>query len=217
MIKYIKYVGLLCVCLISTVNLGKSTVLSTSYENPEAVAILHAYASGIRQDARHAKLDSLGINSREYLCRMGQSESGNTYNIRGGYKGLYLGKYQFAPSTIKRLRKAGYLDLTDEEVKNFLTTPEAQEKAVTAYILASNDFFKKYHMDRYVGRTIGGVKITKAGMLAASHLVGPYAVVHYVRSGGSLEPVVLKSGVVVMKTDGFGISMVKYMKAFQDC
>jgi hypothetical protein len=164
------------------------------------------------EDARYARLDSLGINSRDYLDKLSCMESGGNYGISNRY-GM-LGKYQFSPRTLRSLIKSGYLSLSQDEMDHFLTIPSAQEKAIDAFIKASDDYLNLYKMNQYIGKRIGGVKVTKEGLLAATHLVGPYAVVHFCKSGGSLEPVELKSGVVVRKHDGNGVYLTEYMRRF---
>ena len=56
----------------------------------------------------------------------------------------------------------------------------------------------------YVGHTIGGVKITESGILAAAHLAGPGSVKKFLRSGGTET-----------FSDAFGTSIKYYLKRFK--
>lgn len=117
---------------------------------------------------------------------------------RGDYSTVnpfgYLGKYQFAKSTLHQMG-----------IKNasiFLTDSRQQEAAFTAYT-SRNKWILRKDINRYVGKTIGGVKITESGILAAAHLAGAGNVQNFLRSGG---------------TNGFedanGTSIRYYLKVF---
>ena len=54
-----------------------------------------------------------------------------------------------------------------------------------------------------MGRKIGDVTVTPAGMLAAAHLVGNEGVKKFLDSAGSVDP-----------KDGNGVSCSTYMKKF---
>lgn len=119
-------------------------------------------------------------------------ESGNNYKAVNTFG--YLGKYQFGKATLK------FLGLNDH--KDFLNNPELQEKAFIAY-LKKNKWILKRDIKRYAGKTIGGVKITESGILAAAHLGGVGSVQDFLRSNGSIE-----------FTDGYGTNIKSYLKEF---
>jgi hypothetical protein len=164
------------------------------------------------EEARYVHLDStIGINSRFYLDKLACLESGGNYHIKNRYG--YMGKYQFGKRTLNGLVRVGYLDLTKDEMNNFLHIPSVQERAIDALIRANNDYLNRYNISKYIGKRIGGVIVTKEGLLAASHLVGPYAVVHFCKTG-SLAPVTTKNGVTVKKHDGNGVYLTEYIRKF---
>lgn len=151
----------------------------------------------------------------EFKIEMARLETGslaNPYQVVNRYG--YTGKYQFSKTTLRRLAQMGYLKATPAELLNFKQDPELQERAMDALITHNKDILKRYKLNQYVGRTIGGVKITMEGMLAGAHLVGPYAVKHFVTNGGSLSSVKV-GGVTVNKYDGNGTSVKDYMKQFE--
>lgn len=151
----------------------------------------------------------------QFLDKMAALESGGTdnpYTIVNQYG--YLGKYQFSKRTLRGLVRRGYLKASKSELNNFLNDPDLQERAMMALIEHNKDVLLRYGLDEYVGRSVGGVTITMEGMLAGAHLLGPYAVKHYVKTGGSMRTV--KVGKVnVRKYDGNGTSIKEYMSNFE--
>jgi hypothetical protein len=138
---------------------------------------------------------------RLYKERMATLESGGDYTVvnRLGY----MGKYQFGKKTLRGLMRTGYLETVG--LKNFTKNVELQERAMDALIQHNLDYIKRNDLDKYVGRRIGGVKITLNGMLAGSHLVGPYAVKRYLKTNGR-----------VIKKDANGTSVVDYLSEFEN-
>ncbi|WP_435577835.1 peptidoglycan-binding protein LysM [Gilvibacter sp.] len=106
----------------------------------------------------------------------------------------YMGKYQFGKAT---LRMIGVYDASD-----YLQSPEVQEEAFAVYT-SRNKWVLRRDINRFVGRTINGVKVTESGILAAAHLAGPGNVKKYLRSGGT-----------VGFNDAFGTSIRYYMRKF---
>ncbi|SHH77598.1 peptidoglycan-binding protein LysM [Winogradskyella jejuensis] len=106
----------------------------------------------------------------------------------------YLGKYQFGKETLKMI---GIYNPT-----YFLNTPELQEKAFIANA-KRNKWILRKDIKRFVGKKIGGVKITESGILAAAHLAGAGSVKKYLRSYGANN-----------FADGYGTTVRYYLKRF---
>ncbi len=106
----------------------------------------------------------------------------------------YLGKYQFAEETLILI---GVFN-----PNTFLYNPELQEKAFNANT-ERNKWILRKDIERFVGKTIGGVLITESGILAAAHLSGAGNVKKFLRSYGSET-----------FADAFGTSIRYYMKRF---
>ncbi|SRX55597.1 peptidoglycan-binding protein LysM [Aequorivita sp. CIP111184] len=104
---------------------------------------------------------------------LGFKESRGDYQIVNDYG--YMGKYQFSRAT---LRMMGLKDTDD-----FLDNTRQQEAAFLAYT-SLNKWVLRKDIKRSVGKTIGGVKITESGILAAAHLAGAGNVQNFLRSGG---------------------------------
>lgn len=106
----------------------------------------------------------------------------------------YLGKYQFGITTLNRFKI--------NNPKYFLKNPELQEKAFTA-LCSVNKWILRKDIQRKVGKTINGIKITESGILAAAHLSGAGNVKKYLRSNGNHN-----------LSDAYGSSIAYYMKKF---
>lgn len=105
---------------------------------------------------------------------LGFKESRGNYHIVNDYG--YMGKYQFSGAT---LRMMGFKNIDD-----FLYDTRQQEAAFFAYT-SLNKWVLRNDIKRYVGKTIGGVKITESGILAAAHLAGAGNVKKFLRSSGA--------------------------------
>lgn len=104
---------------------------------------------------------------------LGFKESRGNYHIVNDYG--YMGKYQFSRST---LRMMGFRN-TD----NFLYDTKQQEAAFLAYT-SLNKWVLRKDIKLYAGKTVGGVKVTESGILAAAHLAGAGNVKKFLRSSG---------------------------------
>ena len=123
---------------------------------------------------------------------VGFKESQGQYDVVNKYG--YLGKYQFSKNTLELI---GVWDTAD-----FLEDTRLQEDAFHANA-SRNKWILRRDIKRYVGRWIGGIKITESGILAAAHLGGPGSVKKFLRSGGEIT-----------FNDAFGTSIKHYMKRF---
>jgi hypothetical protein len=85
----------------------------------------------------------------------------------------------------------------------FKDSPAAQVAAVTAYHQRLWATIQALGLDRYVGQTVGGVQMTRSGMIAAAHLVGAGNLATFLRSGG-----------VTVPRDGNGTPLTEYAARF---
>lgn len=106
----------------------------------------------------------------------------------------YLGKYQFGRTTLERFKIYN--------TKNFLKSPELQEKAFAAYC-SVNKWILRKDIKRSVGKKINGILITESGILAAAHLGGAGNVKKYLRSNGQ-----------ICFSDAYGSTIQSYIKKF---
>lgn len=119
-------------------------------------------------------------------------ESQGQYDLVNSFG--YMGKYQFGKAA---LRAIGINDYS-----GFLTNPELQEKAFVA-LCAKNKWELRREIKKYGGKTVGGVKVTESGILAAAHLLGAGSVKKFLHSNGNRRI-----------RDGYGTSLRSYMRNY---
>jgi len=132
-------------------------------------------------------------NHKAFLDAVGLRESSNRYHIVNKYG--YMGKYQFGPKTLRSLG----IKVSREQ---FLSNPQMQEQAMYLLLRSNYKNLKKY-IDKYEGKKLHGIKVTKSGILAAAHLGGAGNVRKWFRKGTDFR-------------DGNGTRITSYMKLFAD-
>jgi hypothetical protein len=98
----------------------------------------------------------------KFLNHMAERESDNIPHAVNPY-GM-LGKYQFAPSTIRIL---GFR-VSEQQ---FLSNPELQDSVMVAYLRSNNKELNTL-ITKYENKKFKGVRVTRSGVLAAAHLCG---------------------------------------------
>lgn len=124
---------------------------------------------------------------KSFFSALGGKESGGDYqadNHRG-----YIGKYQLGTEA---LIEAGYKDRNGKwtgrkgikSQQAFLNSPEAQEDAMLNFTAAQKRMLKNLGAYNYIGKTVGGIKITESGLLAGAHLGGPKNLMDFLKTNG---------------------------------
>lgn len=148
-------------------------------------------ASKASKHIQNQVVSSIGL--KVFLDKLAQIESrGKAWIVSSTG---YLGKYQFNMKTIKGL---GF-EVTQEE---FLNNEMLQDSVVIAYLHHNKRVLNKY-IQKYDGQVVDSVYITKAGILAAAHLVGPGGVITFLTQDSQFST-----------TDGNGVSARKYLQIF---
>jgi hypothetical protein len=129
----------------------------------------------------------------KFLNHMAHRESDNTPHVVNRF-GM-MGKYQFAPSTIKVL---GFKVSKTE----FLSNPELQDSVMVAYLRANNKELNTL-ITKYENKNFKGVRVTRSGVLAAAHLAGSANVKLFFQNSDW-------NG----RTDANGTSIREYMQTF---
>jgi hypothetical protein len=134
-----------------------------------------------------------------FVNDLGLRESGNNW-LSVNEIGCF-GKWQFHESTLSFL---GYRKIT---LKKFMENPgifppDLQMKALKNLIKVNLAFLMKY--EHFIGDSIDGVRITRSGMIAASHLGGAGSMQKFLNSKGAINP-----------KDVFGTSISDYLKTFR--
>ena len=129
-----------------------------------------------------------------FMQQMAERESNNTVHATNKF-GM-MGKYQFHPSTIKML---GY----NISNKKFLSDSNLQDSIMLANMRLNNKELK-FIITRYDGKVIKGIKITRAGILAAAHLAGSVHVTEFFNNTDD----------AIGPQDANGTSVRDYLKMF---
>ena len=129
----------------------------------------------------------------KFLDHMAERESDNTPHVVNRF-GM-MGKYQFAPSTVKIL---GF-NVTRNQ---FLTNPELQDSVMVAYLRSNNKELNSL-ITKYENKVVKGVRVTRSGVLAAAHLAGSANVKLFFQNADW-------NG----RTDANGTSIREYMQTF---
>jgi len=161
--------------------------------------------------------NDININVK-FLQKLAQRESGLRKNIvnRFGYLGYFqMGGQSLVDAGFYMLGKsknmnswdgqftdrAGFVDVTSKTT--FLEHAGAQELAVRKYHQLQYDRISRLGLDASIGKTINGIKITKSGLIAGSHLMGVGGVARFIRSNGLDNP-----------SDGNDVPVSKYIEEF---
>jgi len=113
---------------------------------------------------------------------LGYKESSNNWKTMNSIN--CMGEYQFAYSTLKRL---GYSHITP---KSFLKNPgifppEMQLEALRQLIKLNSVYLSS--MNKYIGKTIKNVLITRSGLIAGAHLGGIGGVRRFLETDGAVN------------------------------
>lgn len=136
----------------------------------------------------------------KYLEVLSFRESSNVWDTVGGAGGSYIGLYQMGSLALKTI-ELGHITVAKFKRNPKIFTPEKQKEACIALAEKNKHYLCNYMS--YVGKTINGVKITKAGMLAGAHLCGYKKVKEFLETGKVAE-------------DGFGTKITEYFELMQD-
>jgi hypothetical protein len=196
-----KRIYLIAVLLVVTVLVGTGFISKDSYDfsafSVEGLELdynvpTEAEVTSFMAPVTPAFYLFLGKSYVGFKEALGFKESRGNYHIVNDYG--YMGKYQFSRATLRMMG----LNNAD----NFLQDTRQQEAAFFAYT-SLNKWVLRNDIKRYVGKTIGGVKITESGVLAAAHLAGAGNVQKFLRSSG-----------VNGFEDANGTSIRKYLRMF---
>lgn len=119
----------------------------------------------------------------------------------GGYQTVnkygMMGRYQFSPEAIKAVG----IRVTRQQ---FLRNKELQDTAMVR-LMELNEQELSGYIERYDGRVIKGVKVTRASILAGAHFAGAGGVKQFLTNDNHTGTV-----------DGLGTSLRKYMSYFSN-
>lgn len=148
--------------------------------------------SGIKRLAQETEFN-------RFIEFLGYKESSGTWE-RINTEGC-IGMFQFSPGTLTSMGY-GYITLEAFKQDPGIFPPELQLKLLKT-LISINEIQLGSYM-QFIGKTINGIVITRAGILAGAHLGGVMGVKMYLSSQGRING-----------KDIFGTSIEKYIKEFQ--
>ena len=114
--------------------------------------------------AGHTILKKEENDYKDFLDGISHFESSNAGNYQAVNPSTgALGRYQILPSVLHSYE--GFENVTTEQ---FLNGPDIQERFIRLYHAENWRIIQSIGLDKQVGSTFNGVKITKAGLLAAA-------------------------------------------------
>ncbi|WP_135447261.1 MULTISPECIES: hypothetical protein [Tabrizicola] len=148
-----------------------------------------------------------------FLVALRMMESGGDYQAVNTLN--FLGAYQFGEAALIDL---GYVRHDGDPYDNnfsggwtgkngidskqeFLSNRAVQDKAAEAWVKLMWHYIEAENLHRHAWTEVGGVELTPSGMLAATHLLGTYALQEYIQTGGKAD-----------LRDPYGMPITSYMK-----
>ena len=123
-----------------------------------------------------------GIEFECFVNHLGMRESNNNWKVISPND--YIGEWQFGYGTLERL---GYGYITPEKFrKDPNIFPRTLQKQALRELMDIN-IGELVPYEKYIGTTINGVKINRAGLLAAMHLGGIVSVRNFLTSHGTID------------------------------
>lgn len=117
-----------------------------------------------------------------FAKHLGFRESGNRSHVINPIG--CMGEFQFHPATLKRL---GYGHITPEKFREdpMVFPPELQRKCLEKLIEINSMDLRRY--EKYIGKKIKEIVITRAGLLAGMHLGGLGSVQKFLATNGASD------------------------------
>lgn len=154
----------------------------------------------IAEDKVKTKSNKRKNDISKFLKALAKRESSSNPKIINNLG--YIGKYQFGEMALKDVGLEDKIN-TDKFRKNPSIWPERDQDRAMIKLLKKNKSYLGEYLSEFEGKIINGVKITKSGLLAGSHLVGAGAVKQFLDSNGQFVP-----------KDGNGVPVTDYIKKF---
>jgi len=196
------------VCVEGT---DESNLISNLISNyPDHIDDKKELSNKIQQKIASEKAEVEGNKSFDkFIEDVAFRESSGRWDVSndGGFMGLYQIGRESLKDASQRSKdpelKGLHKKITKEEFdKNPNIFPvELQTKVFKQLLKNNNHYLRRYR--KYIGKTIGGIKVTESGLLGAAHLVGNGGVKKFLRSGGKTDEV-----------DGNGTKCSEYLKKF---
>jgi hypothetical protein len=119
----------------------------------------------------------------------------------------HVGLYQVGELRLKDYNNSNGTKHSIDDLKKM--SAEEQEEIADWHFSDIDKFIDTNGLDKYIGQTVGGVEITRSGMIAMAHLGGNTGMMQFLETGGEYNPDDSGSGVK-------GNSLADYAKKYAD-
>lgn len=134
-----------------------------------------------QRDAEMRGLLGQAFGIKDSLAR---TESGGNYSAQNADG--YTGRYQFGQDRLDDFARANGIGRISMEA--FKNNPALQEKVMDWHVGDINSFIDKRGLAQYEGQSVGGVPMTRDGMVAMAHLGGKGGLARFLQTGGRYDP-----------------------------
>ena len=175
---------------------GKHILVKASKDTPYTLPKKSFEAQQTTDTKSEAEDDdnNLPFNSTAFLKfadAVGQIESGNQYDIVGGYNNHYQGRFQMGKAALKDVG----IGFSQADREAFLADPDAQDDAFEAFTLQNHNYLKA-RSQKYRDMT----EREQLAVLGYAHNQGRGGALRFLQTGEG-------------QTDGFGTEATKYADA----
>ena len=179
---------------------------------PQAQAL--SARTGVPLGANLSDLSNVQLTSdaadEGFRTKMGGSEDASGTAIQWTNGQPYIGKYQMG---MPRLKDLGFADKDGNmtipghpeirTIQDFAKSAQAQEQVATSHFAKVDEEIKSAGLDKYIGRTVGGVPVDQNALRGMIHIGGPNGTRRFLESDGRENP-----------SDRFGTRIGDYGRKF---
>lgn len=183
------------VSLLTTMYLSSDVVKSMMHKANVPTGIQTSAIDSLNK-TKSKKKNEIG----KFLYKLSHRESTNDATIINQYG--YIGKYQMGPDALKDIGIYDEINLESFKKDPSIWPSKQQDKDMIKLLKKNKEYLGDY-FNKYDGKKIGNIVITKSGLLAGSHLVGASNVKKFLDSNGSYIP-----------KDGNGVPVTEYIMKF---
>lgn len=156
------------------------------------------------------------LEEKRFMDALAERESSGNYKKINKFG--YLGRYQFGEVALEELgyykrkkRRWGRNNHWDGEwsgkhgiysKKDFLYNPAIQDVAAKELFIKNWQYIKTAGLHKLIGKNINGIKITKSGLIAGSHLKGLGGLIKFLKKKEHVQ-------------DGLGTNIAEYIDKFK--
>lgn len=119
------------------------------------------------------------------LASLIHNESGGNYAAQNAVNGGHFGRLQFGQARLAEAAKALGQTITPQQ---FMADPALQHRVEGWHWQDIDDYIAKRGLDKFIGRKVGGIPVTKQGMRSGAHIGGKAGMAKFLLTGGKYNP-----------------------------